>query len=489
MKRLIIPIFILKRPRSSLLGIFIMTSIQRAKNFYLLCWLIGISIISACQNNDIIVTSEDSEEFQDTTLVSIKELVNPELTIQERIISQKADTFRVMRDGQTVAIVRLGNPIIVAQSEKWETWGYFQFPKIYRCENGYLIVEWQNDEDSYTSYGKDNYRRLMSKDEGKTWEPLDREYFHKEPRRVEYDNGDVLQVKDPVAKDINIYPEFPKPVNNQRIDRYDFYLESEVPKELQGAYLELWSRQENKTTIIHSTINDPGLLRYTVDGQMPIVFWGDLKLLPNGDLIAGITGGYYQNSEGVVQKAPVSFYKSSNSGRHWDILGKIQYQKEGNENCPFDGSEGFEEPTFEILRDGSFLCVMRNGSSSPMYRAFSYSDGTQWTTPEPFTPNGVMPSLKLLDNGILVLTSGRPGVQIRFSLDGDGKKWTEPIDMLPFVDEKGNLDTWVTCGYCRIMSTDDHSFYMVYSDFRCKNINGEYIKTILFRKVEVNKRG
>ena len=109
------------------------------------------------------------------------------------------------------------------------------FPRIYRSENNYLIVEWNNCEDSYIAYGNENnHLRLMSKDEGKTWEPLNLDYFHKEPRRVEYKNGDILQVKDPVAKDISIFPEFPKPVNDQRIGRYDFYLESKVPEELGG---------------------------------------------------------------------------------------------------------------------------------------------------------------------------------------------------------------------------------------------------------------
>ena len=427
----------------------------------------GIILVCCSKGDQMVNNYIDEYFFEDTTLRSLSYESLSDLTIREGLVCQKADTVRIIHNGECLAIVKLSDPVIVAQSEKWETWGYFQFPKIYRSENEFLIVEWQNDEDSYNAYGNDNYRRLMSKDNGNTWEPLDRDFFHKEPRRVEYENGDILQVKDPVVKNINRYSEFPKPVNNQRIDGYDFFLESEVPEELQGVYIELWSKQENKSIIYHSTISDPGLLRYAIDDQMPIVFWGDIKKTQNGDLFAGITGGYYQNSDGVVLKAPVSFYKSSNGGRHWDILSKIQPEKEGNyENCAFDGSEGFEEPTFEILKNGSFLCVMRTGSTSPMYRAFSYDGGSQWTTPEQFTPNGVMPSLKLLENGILVLTSGRPGVQIRFCLDGDGKKWTEPIDMLPFVDGKGDLDTWGTCGYCRIMAVDDHSFYMVYSDFR-----------------------
>ncbi len=46
--------------------------------------------------------------------------------------------------------------------------------------------------------------------------------------------------------------------------------------------------------------------------------------------------------------------------------------------------------------------------------------------PRAFTPTGVMPRLLLLGNGTLVMTSGRPGVDLRFSFDGRGKRWTEP---------------------------------------------------------------
>ena len=179
-----------------------------------------------------------------------------------------------------------------------------------------------------------------------------------------------------------------------------------------GVYLELWSKQEKKSAIIHSTINDPGLLRYSVDGKMPIVWWGDIKELKNGDLITGITGAYYQNKEGYVLKAPVSFYKSSDGGHNWDIYSKIPFQENGQnyESFVFDGSEGFEESSFEILKDSVFFCVMRTGYTSPMYRTFSYDKGKSWSVPEPFTPNGVLPSLLSLDNGVLVLTSGRPGI-------------------------------------------------------------------------------
>ena len=95
--------------------------------------------------------------------------------------------------------------------------------------------------------------------------------------------------------------------------------------------------------------------------------------------------------------------------------------------------------------------------------------------------------LMTLDNGVLVLASGRPGMQLRICLDGDGKTWTEPIEMLPFMDDKGKYFEWWTCGYPSLLKNDNNSFYLVYSDFRTKNKDGDFRKAIIFRKIEVVK--
>lgn len=134
------------------------------------------------------------------------------------------------------------------------------------------------------------------------------------------------------------------------------------------------------------------------------------------------------------------------------------------------------------------ICVLRTGNCSPLYKAYSNDGGKTWTEPKPFTPNGVKPDVLRLGNGILVLTSGRPGVQLRFCLDGIGELWTEPIEMIPFMNTDGTWDLeGATCGYTNILPADDNSFYMVYSDFKSKNENGELRKSIIFRKITIIK--
>ena len=123
-----------------------------------------------------------------------------------------------------------------------------------------------------------------------------------------------------------------------------------------------------------------------------------------------------------------------------------------------------------------------------MYKTFSYDRGKTWTDPVPFTPNGVLPNLLQLDNGVLVLSSGRPGVQLRFSLDGTGERWTEPIDMVHFMNVDGSYTRDVSCGYTSMIENGRDSFFLVYSDFTTKNSEGEPRKSIWCRKVRIIRK-
>ncbi len=423
----------------------------------------------------------------DSTSVVIEEEDIPNLDIRQGRLSQKKDTFRIVRNSKTAAVIRLGEPIVIIQAEKEEQWGYFQFPQIHRM-GGTLLLVWQMRADSHTAYGETAVGMLISEDEGKTWTAPSGSFFRKDRYRVDLNNGDILQVYTPAAKDIDQYMYFPPRVNKQTTsDGRDFYYESELPDSLRGVYFDLYNHSTHHTKRIHASLDDPGLLRYAVDGQMPIVWWGNIKELPDGSLISGVDGVYYLNANGYIMRSSVSFFKSNNKGYHWNILGRIHYQDFRHDSYPYDGEEGFDEPTFEMLNDSTLFCVMRSGNIYPMYKTYSYDGGRNWTKPAPFTPNGVRPNLLMLHNGTMVLSSGRPGVQLRFCLDGDGKVWTEPVEMLSYMDENGSYELFNTCGYTSMLEIDDTNFYIVYSDFKRKNNNGEERKAIVLRKIEVIK--
>ena len=419
----------------------------------------------------------------------ILEEINPDLSIHEGYVSLKKETVRIVRNGKVVAKVKLGKPVMVAQAEQEEEWGYFQFPGICRSDDGKLIVSWMMNEDSHKAYDKGDIFKRMSTNGGKTWKPLDRDYFIRGFLSFDLKNGDVIQIHNPASKNIKEYRSFPKPVSSISTSNMTFYLEKDLPDNLRGTYINIRNGQTKQIVRFQGKLEDPGLMRYAIDDLMPLMWWGEIKELQDGSLVGGIYRTYYKDFEEVTPKSCITFYKSNDKGHHWKALGRIPYRIEEIKGRKYDTTRGFCEASFDVLNDSTFFCVIRTGYNTPMYKTYSYDGGKNWTEPTAFTPNGVRPQLLKMDNGILVLASGRPGVQLRFSIDGDGKNWTEPIEMLPYMNEDGSHNIWgATCGYSRLLKVDNQTFYLVYSDFKTKNEEGEYRKAIMFRKITINKK-
>jgi len=120
-----------------------------------------------------------------------------------------------------------------------------------------------------------------------------------------------------------------------------------------------------------------------------------------------------------------------------------------------------------------------------MYHTRSRDGGRTWSKPSVFAPDGVLPRLLRLDNGVLVLSSGRPGVQLRFSLSGLGDDWSDPVDLVPPTSEKLNVDS---CGYTSLVALSSDTFLVAYSWFQKPDEQGRPRKTVLTRRVRVALR-
>ena len=406
------------------------------------------------------------------------------LEIREGILSQHALRIKYKRNGKKVATITLTEPILVAMAEREESWGYFQFPGIGRASDGSLRITWQMNADSHKAYGTSSGREnlpMWSYDEGKTWKAEKKNAIvRSRGYNVGLADGSCLQVITPASKNIRSYEQFPQAVDVKGDTVY--FKEKELPDELRGVYF-TFSDSLGKSRIIHSKLDDLGLLRSSIGGFMPIVWWGNIKQLADGTLVAGVYPATYLDNSGQIMSGCVSFYYSKDKGKTWEITGKISPVMNDLANLHCD--VGFTEPAFELLNDSTFICVLRSGSTAPMYKTFSADRGRTWTMPVPFTPNGVKPDLMLLKNGVLVLSSGRPGVQLRLSLDGKGKEWTDPIDMIPYLKQDGSYNRDVSCGYVSVIESGKNSFLMVYSDFTKNNKEGQVRKSIWVRRITV----
>lgn len=444
---------------------------------FLFCIVFFFSGCKKSSNNDL-----SSKSWAEAGL-------NTGSSVSPGISAFNGSEINYIRDGKTILNVQLNAPTIAGVATQPEGWGYFQFPSIYRSNGGAIVVTWHLAADAVTSYGQGNYNFAISNDGCKSWKPG----TGNPPIGGGFllPNGDVIGISTPKAIDVGTL-NLPLPVGSVTAadgGYFAFYKLTELPNVLQGVYLS--RRAIGATTAVgeHATLDDPKAVRYPVSGLFPVVWWGDMHLATDGSIIAGIYPGFCLNDNGGVDPAGVPFYRSTDNGHSWKIQGRIPYipdlQTDSNGNKRL--ALGFTEPAFEILSDGTYVCVMRTTDSfgnSPMYISRSTDLGVTWTKPETFTRSGVLPRLLQLSNGVLVMASGRPGVQLRFSMDGKGQKWTDPFEMLPWDNEKQT----VSCGYTEVIATGPNSFLLAYSDFNYQTKAGVMRKAIKVREVFVTPK-
>lgn len=393
------------------------------------------------------------------------------------------------QNGKPKYRVTLGEPVVVSVADKEEKWGHFQFPDIARTIDGTIAVKWNMANDNMEAYGGTSSPTAISADGGKTWKPGPTDWEHSSLQEgIGLRNGERIKIVTPKpVKESELA--MPQPVGSfkRRNSVHTFYKLSEMPASRQGVFLARRKKDERVWTDEQATLDDPQALRYSLRGMVPVVWWGDMKVAADGSVVSCIYPGFQQKPDGTVDlKGGVFFYRSTDNGHSWKILSRIPYQPDTRIDTNGVNKFWFTEPAFEILADGTYLSVIRSHDiySGPMYVSRSTNQGKTFTKPEVIAPNGVFPRLLQLKNGVVVAASGRPGVQLRFSNDGQGKSWTNAFEMLPF--GKNSTYDQVSCGYTGLLPTGDNSFLIVYSDFDFKNPQGHIRKAIKVREVTVS---
>ena len=417
------------------------------------------------------------------------------LEIREGIVSQRAQRIKYKRNGKTIAIIELSEPVMVSQADEPYRWGFYQFPALSKSKDGTFIVKWSMKEDSYTAYGKEGRGKnsMKSRNNGRTWTDYHDEYRDEFlTYNLKRKNGDILVFRGKSSVDVSKLSGFPKPVATKQSygTSYEFYPVDKLPSELQGPSVYYQTATTGKGITKLSKVIETGNHHFANSNMMSVTWWGDTKELPDGSILTCTYNNFYKDNGGKILPSAITFYRSVDNGATWVYQSHIPYQPDLEADPKGDQREvfGFTEPAIEVLDNGDIICVMRSSEQNnlgPLYESISWDKGKTWSKPQPVSPNGVQPRLLKLKNGVLVLASGRPGVQVRFSLDGSGREWTNPIDMLPFMNANGTYTRDVSCGYASLLESGKDSFYMVYSDFTTKNNEGEVRKCIWLREIKV----
>jgi len=407
-----------------------------------------------------------------------------------------------------------GDPVVVAMGPPGEQrWGWYQFPSIARLADGAIHVDFNVTADSITSYGKGGHLSYVSEDQGKSWVPLGEYEGSPEgdaacgapgarARGIDgllLPSGDRIALGSKVAEPVESVS-FPEPVGIgfasycSTKDPAPLYRLQGLPPEWRGFPLRRLRPGETEWQTEFARLDDPADIRGPVEGLFHITICGRLRLAPDGSIIAGVYPSRHLRDDGSVNPfGGVQFHRSTDEGRTWQASGRIPYQPDLQADPIGDlRAGGFTEPSFEVLDDGSLYCVLRTTDGNgvgPLYASRSLDAGQSWSEPLVIAPNGVEPQLLQLENGVLVLSTGRPGVQVRVSPDGRGESWSSPVEMVPLAspDCLHSFGHHTSCGYTKLLATGPDRFMVVYSDFTRKNDEGLQCKSVLVSEIRVGR--
>jgi photosystem II stability/assembly factor-like uncharacterized protein len=145
----------------------------------------------------------------------------------------------------------------------------------------------------------------------------------------------------------------------------------------------------------------------------------------NGDLL---TTAYCKEEKDGTQQ--VVLLRSRDGGKAWDEWGVIAGLAVNEKPTTWMGDEGPNETSIVRLADKRLYAVFRTGGNALLGQTWSSDDGRTWTQPVPIGFKGVSPHLRMLSNGVLVCTTGRPGpVSIFSSADGQGEHWSHGTEL------------------------------------------------------------
>jgi hypothetical protein len=365
------------------------------------------------------------------------------------------------------------------------TWGPWQFPAISPLPEAGIIVRFSTGMDAASDYGK--VANYFSTDQGRTWKLSNDSTLNHVG--ILLPNGDRLEPavlpSTPVSK-LNLAK---IKVTGQMASYgliYKFYSSADLPPELSKYSFYRLKAGDTRWQLEETWVKNSDVPRGVSEGVFSYSWLMNIKVAPDGSLWATHPGSFRQVGKarrygGLSSRWRycVVFFRSTDNGKNWHVYSEIPYQGELLADSLADVRDGFSEPAFEFMADGSMICVMRtcDGSGNgPMYMARSTDKGKTWSKPKPFAPFGVWPQMLKLDNGVIVLSYGRPGVNFKYALDGTEKTWSQNITLLP-----GNG----SCGYTGLMATGKDKFLIAYSKWPTKNEQGENCKAIVVREVRL----
>ncbi len=413
-------------------------------------------------------------------------------------------------------------------TEAIKQWGVYCLPRLWRMPDGTLVIRFNGEQDT-SDIGNLNVAKTLyfvSKDEGETWS--------QDKDDSKYDistllgigapylflpNGDVVAVREKANRkpieNTNHYKEFIAPNGEAIIYTYKY---GELSEDTKGLEVLTYKPQQSEPEICDVALQfDEREIfvhakAHTSKGFSPVdqyirpsffrnPYITGLNYLKDGTLVA-LSGG--QNPL-VPDRYCCEVYlmESTDNGKTWTKRSTVASDIE---NLPFGYGGDGPEISLCVAENGDLICAMRMDLSIDPSIAkpicdtmisISHDNGYSWCTPFSVADSSVTPQIISLENGIVVIAYGRPGVHFKYSEDF-GKTWSESFSIIGLTLEQeranGRKDEdskyFDTCSYSNLFveKVSEDSFIVLTTDLKYDNGDGENHKAGFVRKVTIKRK-
>ena len=414
-------------------------------------------------------------------------------------------------------------------NEASKKWGVYAIPRMWRDATGKLIIRFNGEIDS----GDTDHMLVApnlfftSDDDGKTW------YFDKngeekysidifsglDKQYIKLDDSRTIAFREKACRNaiegVLHQKEFIMPNGEALVYSYRY---GDIPNECKGLERLTFSTSGKLIDIAESRIefdereiliNAKGFNfkeKKYVDVKKSVkqcifknTYILSVTLLPDGVLGAiacGQNPDCYDHYNGVVY-----FLESTDEGKTWKKRSVIAK----SEKLPYGYSGDGHEVSLARTLDNTLICVMRMDMSinpnvaTPICDAMlsiSKDNGHSWCEPFPVADSSVTPHVISLENGVVVLVYGRPGVHFKYSVD-NGKTWSKSYSIIGrTLDEYRkngisdvNSKYSDSCSYSNtfVETLNKDTFLVLYNNLKYKGNGGEYHKAAFVREIKIER--
>ncbi len=407
-------------------------------------------------------------------------------------------------------------------------WGVYSIPRMWRIPSGRLVIRFNGEQDCSDPdmMNMAPHLHFISDDNGETWQldPQGETIYDKAvlqsnaPPYLCLSDGRILAIRSKdnrkAIENVPCKKEFIFPNLGCYLKAYP---ESSIPDECKGMELLTYDSADTEPEISPVSLQFPEWeivvesKAYSEDGYFDIpnvvkpVHWRNayisaLTELPDGSIGALVCGQHPNVNDRYC--STIYFVVSEDGGKTWH---KRATAAAGINEVPYGYGGDGHEVSLALTADGTLVCAMRmDVSVSPKiatpicdcHVTISKDLGHTWCKPFPVADSSVTPQLITLDDDILVLFYGRPGVHFKYSEDG-GKTWSQSYSIIGKTLEeerlagKSDFDSKYgdTVSYSNIFieRISNDTALVLYNDLKYDEGDGVHHKAAFVRRITVRK--